>query len=138
MIPLHKNDFGVLETSVVKDIRYNIENYRVAIRIPKENMRLRIVEDYSGLVADELVAELEYFILSHEKEVSHKVPLTWWDHLKLDHAPEWFLDRYPVKYRHIRFTSKEVFPHSKRAFTKDDIGRGYVTYRYIEPMDFKL
>lgn len=52
---------------------------------------------------NELVLSLEARVLSEKLEEGVKtdyvdIPSSWWQHLKYEHAPGWFIDRWPVQY----------------------------------------
>lgn len=54
--------------------------------------------------------------------VQFDVPATWWQHLKQDHAPEWFLKRYPVVMRQIPFSYEGGYrtcPHADKQWGHD-------------------
>lgn len=39
-------------------------------------------------------------LVEREQKIEiNTVPLNWWQHLKKDHAPEWFVKKWPVKYK---------------------------------------
>lgn len=52
------------------------------------------------------------------------IPLTWWDHLKLDFGPEWFVSRFPVKFKRLTYITKQeqnfMCPHDNIAWDKDN------------------
>ncbi len=49
--------------------------------------------DFIAALATKLIRDLQK---SDEIKLEIKVPKNWWEHLKLNHAPKWFLKRYPV------------------------------------------
>lgn len=55
-------------------------------------------------------------VLSSEVDVPVPVPKTWWQHLKRDHFPGWYLDRWPVRltdrWIHIDLAALAVFPEA--------------------------
>ena len=76
-------------------------------RTPKELATYRVVEDP---LADDLVHRLETVVLAehvHDQQfVSEpvRVPATWWQHWKRDHAPRWAQRRWPVRYQTFTLT----------------------------------
>lgn len=44
-------------------------------------------------------------------ETYHEVPATWWEHLKQQHFPLWFTNRWPVKTIKLLHTSHPLCPH---------------------------
>lgn len=46
----------------------------------------------------------------------YSFPSNWWEHLKADHAPQWFIKKYPIKYtehrkeRTLTFTRYAEYP----------------------------
>lgn len=54
-------------------------------------------------IAGQLVYKLTAEVLAERLETGRfertvRVPATWWEHLKRDHAPAWFTRRFPVRY----------------------------------------
>jgi len=45
----------------------------------------------------------------------YSYPSNWFEHLKQDHFPKWFTDRYPVKYttKVIKLTGKAMYPNHR-------------------------
>lgn len=54
-------------------------------------------------------------------------PTTWWQHLKRDHAPDWFLARWPVKTKTWSLTVTadkwRIYPNIEKPLPVSDWGR---------------
>lgn len=77
---------------------------------------------------------------SYPVTFSYKVTASWWQHLKLDKAPEWFTKRYPVKYenkrikRTVEITRKATYPMADIVVPN---GMGQVVIRdVVSPLSF--
>jgi hypothetical protein len=70
-----------------------------------------------------------------QRLVRKLVPATWGDHFKQDHAPAWFLRRFPVRLRHIEIVQQTVVSLTTIFTgihpTADDIARGTVRVAYL-------
>jgi len=71
---------------------------------------------------------------------NYKVPRSWWQHLKLDKAPKWFTNHYPIGYeqkrikRTVNITRKATYPMADIVVPKN---MGQVVIRDIaEPLAF--
>lgn len=58
-------------------------------------------EAHRNNLFDDMLMRLSAHVLSDQlvsadEEVTLDVPASWWQHLKLSHAPEWFKRRWPV------------------------------------------
>jgi len=62
-----------------------------------------LVEMYTSILARKLVED------RYKDSKVIEVPATWFQHLKQDHAPAWFKERYPVKLTPITVTLSVVF-----------------------------
>ena len=72
----------------------------------------------------DLIIRLDSFILGQHDYQKYKVyiavPANWWEHLKQDRFPKWYIKRFPVKTkavgREITFDHKKLFPKSDIMF----------------------
>ena len=77
-------------------------------------------------VYDGILTKLEYKVYGVEREevyeLEYNSPLTWWDHLKADKFPKWWLKRFPVKtkqeVRVLRIDHRMLFPDVAKKFAK--------------------
>ncbi len=67
-----------------------------ALRLQFQQLDLKKIED---VILDELVYELRAWFWSRENCHELITPANWWEMLKRDHAPQWFLKRWPVQNR---------------------------------------
>lgn len=84
-----------------------------------DNAKIRIWEQAIGGI----VIQVQSWILDgHKSDVrverrSVEYPASWWDYLKQDYAPTWFLRRWPVKMTEVTYDWSEhhhfVCPHVK-------------------------
>ena len=111
---------------------------------------LTVRDSYISNLAKHMVLELTGWILrdKHEHEVVHKseeitinVPETWWDMLKQDHFPKWWLKLWPV--RTVGLSKKAYFeyeqqirvcPHANVAWP-DDRHLGFLTFEPVLPRE---
>jgi len=61
------------------------------------------------------------------KNVEVKYPATWWDAFKEAYAPQPWLDRWPVKYKHVTADIKAIWAH----FTDKAKGAWRDGHRYL-------
>lgn len=74
--------------------------------------------DYLGKLNTLSIQILEHKLVedSYPVTFSYKAPKTAWQHLKLERAPKWFTDKYPVEYAHkslkrtVKITRKATYP----------------------------
>lgn len=96
-------------------------NYKTVIpRRLIEDCKVEIEEEYM-MLADHLLYSIKTYLASETKVYKYvakreKVPVNWWEHLKHEKAPIWFINRYPVKYRNVdtlvkSTTHVKVCPH---------------------------
>lgn len=91
-----------------KDIRLAIEKVAVSHHINLDYLRDCELQQ---IILEDMVLRLHTYIASsEEKKFTQMFPLTVWDHIKVLYAPQWFVKKFPVKYREIVFAAKECFP----------------------------
>jgi len=59
--------------------------------------------------------------MQNPKKIIHRTPTSWWQMLKRDHAPGWFLKRWPVVESVDTVIIKDIFPFPKMKFP-DSLG----------------
>ncbi len=69
------------------------------------------ISSYADSVSRQIIHNLRTYVLSEktkEEEVTHRFryPANWWEHLKYDKAPQWFLKKFPVKWKYEKMTTK--------------------------------
>lgn len=90
--------------------RVLIEKQRISVlsKISPEMLASSDIGSCFDYLADELLFRLDVFMAKSKKTDENTiervletvvVPITWWDHLKVEHAPKWFLDRWPADTR---------------------------------------
>jgi hypothetical protein len=104
----------------------------------RNTARLNAYYDYflKGLVVD-LTAWLVRSNEKHStisKDMVIKVPLNWWEMLKRDHLPRWFVRRYPVKTKDV--TEKFFFEQEVRVCPHANVV--WEDPRHIEFLEFKV
>lgn len=81
-----------------------------------DKMDLRVLRDD---MTDSILFALRTEVMTErlsdrEKTIIFEYPATWWEHLKKEMAPRWFLKRYPVKFskytQKIRFEEIALYP----------------------------
>lgn len=88
-----------------------------------------------NVLRGQMIAQLYAYVMATEAQVlnvtfTEEVPADWWQQLKQERAPTWFLRRWPVKMRTREVLRKvkaqAIFPHFNRAWP-DEFGRaGYM------------
>jgi len=66
-------------------------------------------------------------------QVCFKSPLNWWEHFKEQHAPNWFIKKWPVRYKThfkwVKIQNYRTFPHANIAIEKT-LGQSYILQIY--------
>ena len=63
------------------------------------NAEFRVAEDW---ISKMLIAKMTTYVLGmNEKRIQWKCPCDWWEAVKYQFAPAWFLRRWPVRYDEI-------------------------------------
>lgn len=100
-----------IETIELKSLTFQIEQHFGKFFL--ESTKITV-----NNLADSLAIRMRSYILGQEDHqrysVSVDIPATWWQHFKQDHAPGWFVRRFPVKTktvpRTVEFNHKMLFP----------------------------
>jgi len=100
---LNLKDAPIFKEIVLKKFRWDIHRYVGSYMLATMDFD-KVME----LHLDEMLLQLRAIVLGKENlnttqvqiEIEY-VPLTWWDHFKEDHFPEWMKKLYPVKTREI-------------------------------------
>jgi hypothetical protein len=71
--------------------------------------------EFKQLPEDYIKEHLEYrinaYIFSEQMGCyTVRVPLNWWEYLKKDHAPSWFLKRWPIQWHETELEAFALFP----------------------------
>lgn len=96
--------------------RYALEAIQLKFRgvVPESVVRDVTVTDVANFVADEMLVQLEclFYGVRASHTVAFWVPEDWWQHVKKRFAPEWALERWPVRYRRLHQTvhAARLFP----------------------------
>ncbi len=79
---------------------FNLE--KIGYQAGVTGIQINTYDDLSRIIGDTVVNCMVKIVrdIQHSDtiELSVKTPLNWWQHLKHDLAPKWFLAKYPVKY----------------------------------------
>lgn len=104
-----------------------IEKYCVSQYISMGNLKLKVVElSENDYIIPKMLYKLEAKIAVSTlagEVVSY--PKSWWDYLKRDYAPKWFIKRFPVLFNHVKYDFKVSYPNF--ALDHAYLGRGYVS-----------
>lgn len=88
--------------------------------------------DIAMVVGDELLARIEAEVLAEHVESRTQyaklfVPSSWWQRLKMDHFPGWFVRKWPVKrtpwQAKVQFKRFMHYPDAKIALPEERFGR---------------
>lgn len=70
------------------------------------------LESFIDHSVDAMVLRLRAYCLGKKQETARVYfPSSWWQHLKRDHAPKWFKQRFPVKETVFTYESAKLCPH---------------------------
>ena len=92
-----------------------LERYRVAILTElathfAEPARVDF-QQHARFAADSIMARVEQAVWGEEAGVLRiETPATWWEMLKRDHAPAWFVRRWPVRYTVQEYQARTLYP----------------------------
>jgi hypothetical protein len=79
--------------------------------------------DTEQLITGELAVRMRGFLLSNPAgRIVYSFPATPWDHWKRDHAPAWFLRRFPVRWSHDVRSAAATYPEANVA-VPPELGR---------------
>lgn len=84
------------------------------------------IANYSDSLADRVTKAFIMTVYAQDLQEQTEVirtPLTWWDHLKADHAPEWFDKRFPPKYETITVTFKPLAMYPLANIAQPELGK---------------
>ena len=98
--------------------------------------------EFSGLLHTLSTGILERKIMEDKYKVTfnYKYPSSWWEQLKLEKLPKWFISRYPVKYsyktikRTVNITRKATYPMADIVMPKN-IGE-VIIRDVVSPLSF--
>jgi len=103
-----KSTINVKEVKLEK-LAIAVSEY-VSRNTPEEHdYRLTALAEYVG---KNLLFNLRQYIWSEQLgtvEINH--PRTWFEMLKRDHAPKWFIRRFPVRYKTEVYNAKALYPY---------------------------
>jgi len=91
-----------MSNMLFKDIELHKKEFGTARAWPVGMVinRLDVQQDIEGIMRAKIVAALWCEKVGEEEHLVEFIfPKDWWQHLKRDHAPEWFIKRWPVKYK---------------------------------------
>ena len=76
------------------------------------------LEQHTDPISTEMIYRMEGYFLEFgdPKTLTYRRPLTWWDHLKQDHFPKWWLDRWPARELEQEVVIKDMFPFPTERF----------------------
>lgn len=73
------------------------------------------VRRYYDAMTDSVAYQFRAYVLGEtQKPITFDAfPTSWWQMLKRDHAPKWFLKRFPVKSKAVTIDAKVLYPDLK-------------------------
>lgn len=94
--------------SVIRERVLSRQQFATQMAIPKSLMKFEQMPEH---IYGDLVYRLSAYIFSESMgQYVVKTPATWWEHLKKDHAPAWFLAMWPVKWEEKTLEGHTMFP----------------------------
>jgi hypothetical protein len=109
-----------------------LDKRRVAVQnIMPAGLKDVQAEEVRDWMYENLLVRLSAYVLTEQladeyHPVSLGLPATWWQHLKQDHAPEWFKRRWPVRFRkmtcQIHVRTSGTYPDMKMALPPGEFG----------------
>jgi len=117
-------DFNEEATFHFKERVLDRQSFSVDFTLPPEAIRYNTDELFG-----EGLARVTAYVYGEDlgtRRVVLSQPATWWDHFKKDHMPEWFCERFPIKWHHQRyvFDAKALYPYYRPL-------NGYSQPRYV-------
>lgn len=111
----------------IKELTYDITKIVASKTLSTEYLRQACLEleKYGNQITGELVYDLNAYFKKIDGRPL-KVPRNWWQHLKLSHAPKWFVKKWPVRFT--VYTPQALFVHEK--VNPGEYTRGGVLYRF--------
>ncbi len=100
---MNKSESDLFKNAVYKTIDLEKKRHCISIRIEPEIQT--DMDIYSGQM---IVRALNDIVVRKVETIKYKWPSDWVQAVKLRFAPEWFLNRYPVKYTE---KGHEVYVH---------------------------
>ena len=132
-----------MEYEPLRTERIALQMMQVGVTL-RESLRYSRDPDAQDWLAGTLAHRLEAYVLSNQtvgdtKTVSKtvKVPNTWWQMLKQDYAPAWFVRRFPVIEAEIpvevtvRFERYETYPEANIALPRERFGQPFIFERFM-------
>ena len=111
-----------LQTGVLEKIKFGLQQ-----DVSGEFLRSMQIEQIRDVISDRMLMRLRCYIRGREVRqqiaASRDVPVTWWDHFKLEIFPAWLLKRFPAKTRRIEtiINHYHVCPHLNIASESDHL-----------------
>ena len=83
-------------------------------KVSKLDVRLHMpeVHRFYDALTDSVVYQFRAYVLGESQKpiTFDSVPTSWWQMLKRDHAPRWFVKRFPVKSKTVTIDAKVFYP----------------------------
>tara|TARA_Y100000310_G_C20581694_1_gene763336 strand:+ start:182 stop:616 length:435 start_codon:yes stop_codon:yes gene_type:complete len=108
--------------AIVKEFHFLKEHIGITQRMPPTmHNELSIEVARSHLNQMYLAMHTWLLKVDHHSEY-HSVPASWWQHLKADHFPKWYLNRWPVTCREdttLPHITRHLCPHADVKWSND-------------------
>ncbi len=105
----------------VKEQTFDVGTIAASLNIgafSKDRLEISLEDTVNGFLIHAFTNVLEHRLAedSYRVTFSYKIPSSWWQQLKLERSPEWYKNKYPVKYnnkkieRTVKITRKATYP----------------------------
>lgn len=98
------------------EVNINLEQIGMSLNVHRLQFR-------AEAVSQNMVCQLVGWLAGERQDpYCYETPSSWWQMLKKEHFPKWFLKRYPVKYTKTELTIKTLYPKLKTRIPLDLMG----------------
>lgn len=122
------------ETAPIKRMDFVKEHLAVQVVSPRSHHRkFSQIEDH---ITGDLIYRMDQFIWSQKSTYNVTRPINWWEQLKSEKAPKWFLKRFPVVKGVVATVDAKVLFPDFTPITRD-VGDPVYSLHVVEHLPFK-
>ena len=124
---LNFNDTVTMKTITLKKLKVGI-----SYALGKDIIDSMQFDEYNDALTNNIIHRLEFEVLSNKIvddkytfQLEFKYPATWFQYLKQDKFPKWFIKKYPVRYKtetrkkSAKFSRYAIYPKSNLDIKND-------------------
>jgi hypothetical protein len=94
-----------------RDIELHAEKVASQTLINEQALEYEAAAIFDIATRDLILRLHRYVYCSDNTSVILPYPESAWQHIKLQYAPKWFVQKYPVKFKKFEIVVNETFPH---------------------------